>query len=585
MSFRNIYYDKKNNKVHLWHNKGNDRLYKTYDWVPYVYVPVDKKTRVSSIFGDSVVKKKFNNYFEYLNYQKNNEEIFENKVMPEIQFLSEKYYQVSDEELEVPYLKTLSLDIEVHTPEDYHGFPSPKEAECPVVLISLYDLETDKVVVFGEKEYTQTTLEGMDVTYYKYEKEKDLLYNFFEYVHNSGVDVITGWNITANDKMNISGFDFPYLINRSINLFGEENSPHHKLSPINVVRHWESKSGNMNVDIAGVSIIDYMALYKWLSRNNPESYSLEFITNLELGVGKLDYSDYGSLKNLYHQNWNLYTDYNIIDTKKIKELEDKLQYIKQIQGISLVSRCPMKFYDKVTSLIEGLMLTYYRRNEYCAPKFKGGEKEDFLGGHVKQPIQGLHNWVASIDISSSYPTHMVVLNMGIDSYIGKIVSLTEDEITHYTCEKEYPQFTMYNFDTKKTTEFNGEKLKSFNLMLKRGLISISSNGVCFKTSKESVTAYMERHMFEKRKEIKKKMKSSESKEEKSRYNTLQMSYKTLLNSYYGALSVPYFRMFNPHIASAIPACGRHTIKMGEKYVNEILNNPNEELKSVVKELM
>jgi hypothetical protein len=38
------------------------------------------------------------------------------------------------------------------------------------------------------------------------------------------------------------------------------------------------------------------------------------------------------------------------------------------------------------------------------------------------------------------------------------------------------------------------------------------------------------------------------------------------------------------VAEAITSCGRHSIKMGEQYFNEILNNPNEELKKIMDEL-
>jgi hypothetical protein len=46
------------------------------------------------------------------------------------------------------------------------------------------------------------------------------------------------------------------------------------------------------------------------------------------------------------------------------------------------------------------------------------------------------------------------------------------------------------------------------------------------------------------------------------------------------LSVPYSRYFNTHIAEAITSCGRHTIKSGEKFCNDLLNDPTDELLDV-----
>ena len=70
-------------------------------------------------------------------------------------------------------------------------------------------------------------------------------------------DVLTGWNIY--------NFDLPYLINRAKNLFGGQTKIYNGMSPINIVRTWEAKEGGrsqgLNVDIAGVTILDYYDIY------------------------------------------------------------------------------------------------------------------------------------------------------------------------------------------------------------------------------------------------------------------------------------------------------------------------------------
>jgi hypothetical protein len=58
------------------------------------------------------------------------------------------------------------------------------------------------------------------------------------------------------------GFDFPYIINRCKHLFGEKTKLYKKFSPINIVNCYISKNGSFNLNIAGVTIIDYMSLYK-----------------------------------------------------------------------------------------------------------------------------------------------------------------------------------------------------------------------------------------------------------------------------------------------------------------------------------
>jgi len=179
-----------------------------------------------------------------------------------------------------------------------------------------------------------------------------------------------------------------YVVNRIKNLFGSDTNVYKKLSPINVATTREDNDRNVHVDIAGISLIDYLAAYKWYSRSKPESYSLEYICNLELNTGKLEYD--GSLHELYENDFNKMVDYNIIDTKRVKQLEDKLSFIKLIQSLSIITKTPMKYFQTMTSVIEGLMLTYYRRNRLCAPIMKKYDKEDYPAGHQKQPIKGLH---------------------------------------------------------------------------------------------------------------------------------------------------------------------------------------------------
>jgi DNA polymerase elongation subunit (family B) len=42
---------------------------------------------------------------------------------------------------------------------------------------------------------------------------------------------------------------------------------------------------------------------------------------------------------------------------------------------------------------------------------------------------------------------------------------------------------------------------------------------------------------------------------------------------FGITAVPYSRYFNKHMSEAITSCARHTIRQGENFINDILNNP------------
>jgi hypothetical protein len=71
---------------------------------------------------------------------------------------------------------------------------------------------------------------------------------------------------------------------------------------------------------------------------------------------------------------------------------------------------------------------------------------------------------------------------------------------------------------------------------------------------------------------------------KNELNTTQKSYKTVINSAYGVLAVPYSRYFNLPIAEAIPAVGRESIKSGVRYINDLMNHPNQDMLNIFSEI-
>ena len=553
---------------------NGEKLYDKVEWVPYVYVPAgeifNNTDCVKTIDGKAVIRKNFRSYRDYYQFCKDREGIYENRVRPEIQFLAERYHQIPDDELEVPKLLIYTLDIEIAISE---GFPHPDKAEDPIVLISIKDSQNKKTVTFGLKEYT-----GESGIYYRQcNTEKELLDRFLNFMYKRSPDVITGWNVW--------GFDLPYIINRTKRLFGEKSGVYNRLSPVRVVNMWKSKGfDDLNIDIAGVHIIDYMDAYKWYAPVKLESYSLDFVSNHELEKGKLDYSQYKDYKELMEKNWNLFVDYNVIDVKRVDELEDKLGYIKLIQALSLLTKCPMKNYQAMTSLIEGALITHYRRHRMCAPYFTGGHQKTFPAAHVKEPQAGMHEWVIDIDITSSYPSHIITLNMSNETYFGRIVAMPEHQVVDAVRKKQFPQFHM-SIDGQ-VTDFDNDKLAKFNLALQKGLLAIAPCGSIFKTNKLGVIADVEKRIFLKRRDVKAKMKDLKNEaliaegDEKAQLNdratelfALQWAIKILLNAMFGITAVPYSRYFNVNIAEAITSCGRHTIKQGEAFVNELLNNP------------
>jgi DNA polymerase elongation subunit (family B) len=548
--------------IHLWETVNGKKEYTTYDWVPYVFI-LDKQGDIKTIDGRYVRKINFPSYQAYYEYCKDNPHIFENKVKPEIQFLAERYYKIPDDRLEVPQLLTYTIDIEVIKEQ---GFPDAMLAEAPVVTISITDSITKNTITFGDKEY------GGEGEYVYCRSEVELLRKFFDFMYENQPDVISGWNVWQ--------FDLLYLINRSKVLFGEDTNIYKLLSPIRIVKMWKARNEeDMNIDIAGVHILDYMDVYKWYGAKL-EKYSLDFVSNHVLGKGKVDYSDHNDLKELYHKDFNKFVYYNRVDCELVDELEDTLGYIRLIQALSLLTKCSMKFYQAMTHLIEGALLTHYRRSNMCAPYFAGGTQAGFQAAHVKEPQKGMYNWVIDIDITSSYPSHIITLNMSNETYFGRIIDMTEDSVVSCVRRRKFPAFTL--FKPTGMVEFDGIRLEKFNKALEKGLFAIAPCGSVFVTQPKGVIAEVEQNIFAKRKEVKDQMKAvrnqaaeREDPVEKEKLSvrarelfSLQWAIKILLNAVFGITAVPYSRYFNTNIAEAITSCGRWTIRQGEKFVNE-----------------
>jgi DNA polymerase elongation subunit (family B) len=229
----------------------------------------------------------------------------------------------------------------------------------------------------------------------------------------------------------------------------------------------------------------------------------------------------------------------------------------------------------------------------------------------------MHNDVADLDITSSYPTHMIIFNMSVETYWGRIMGFCTNDIqmyksgkgiheplhdgrpiydlnVKYTRAREFPEFQVLKESGFKTV--SGEKLNKFNKLLKVGGLSIAPNGAVFLNKPKGILATVVQQAFNERvkqKGLKSKYKqlsiddpknADKWKEMSQNRHVLQWAIKILINSAYGILAVPYCRMFNPHIAEAVTSSARHTIKQGQVFVNDLLNNPNDEVLGILREV-
>ena len=114
-------------------------------------------------------------------------------------------------------------------------------------------------------------------------------------------------------------------------MFGDEKFVL-KLSPWNRVYKSQIQLGGKYLDevtIEGINALDYLEVYKKFTyTRNRESYRLDHIAHVELGVGKLSFDEYSNLYTLHKRDYQKFIDYNIKDVELVVQMDDKNRFLE-----------------------------------------------------------------------------------------------------------------------------------------------------------------------------------------------------------------------------------------------------------------
>ena len=232
------------------------------------------------------------------------------------QYISENYPE-DEIKFDLNKIKLVTIDIEVAAE---NGFPDVFNVAEELLLITIQDYNTKFITTFGSRPY-KTNPNRKNYRYVDCHSEEGLITTFVDWWQRHTPEVITGWNCEL--------YDIPYLMGRMERIMGEKYAK--RMSPWGIVRRNEIKiAGRDNIayDLAGISVIDYLDLYKKSPATpNQESFRLDHIALMELGQQKLDHSEYDTFREFYTKNWQKFVDYNIVDVELVDRLEDKLKLI------------------------------------------------------------------------------------------------------------------------------------------------------------------------------------------------------------------------------------------------------------------
>tara|TARA_R110002074_G_scaffold326791_2_gene497278 strand:+ start:1410 stop:3890 length:2481 start_codon:yes stop_codon:yes gene_type:complete len=519
--YQAVAYNKNSNTVHVWDDhKGHQKI----KYKPYAY----KK----SSYGDKIaldgqrVEKVYNP-------EQGIDGLYEADINPEMRTLIDMY--TDSDEASIGH-KTLFIDIEVDIST---GFPTPEEAQNPVTSIAIYDQLGDQRCVWildPDGVVNNVNKKGYSVT--SCHDEGALLNKFlFKYLEIQPT-IITGWNIDF--------FDIPYLYNRMKQIIGEKSA--RSLSPINDVIWLKHRN---RYRISGVSCLDYMALYKNFTYSQESSYSLEAISQKELGKGKMKYE--GSLDDLMRNDIQGYIDYNMNDVDLVFEIDEKMKLLDLARSICHKGHVPYEDFLFPTRYLDGAALTYLKRMEIVSPSRppRATGELNLLGAYVKAPNPGRYKWVYDLDLTSLYPSIIMTLNISPETKVTKLSNFDGHKY-------------IKNTGTHYTDEWNGwETSEELRKYLEENKYSIAANGVVYDTQIKGFLPSILDKWFNERVEYKNLRKKFEKEGDHAKaeyFDRMQLVTKILLNSFYGVLGNPSFRFFDPDNAVAITSTGQQLIK-------------------------
>lgn len=506
---------------------------------PRLFVPKSRPGAAvyHNIFGEALEVMEFADVADARDFMKNYDGVSGMRIHGntnwQYQYITENYAGQID--FDMSQIDIRSIDIETETES---GFPNIDTANERILLISVQDYATKDITTYSIRDHAS---------------EKDMLKHFLaDWLHRCP-DVITGWNIGL--------FDVPYLVHRIQRVLGDDAVK--QLSPWRTVKQREIKINDKTLtayDIAGVTQLDYLDLYKKFTYNAQESYKLDYICKIELGVGKLD-NPYGTFKEFYTNDWDRFVEYNRIDVERVSQLEDKMKLIELALTMAYDAKCNFTDVFSAVRIWDCILYNHlWDQNLVVPPRDNSRPDRSIIGAYVKDVKPGQYDWVVSFDATSLYPSIIMQYNMSPETLMTEFNPLAEP-------------IGYSEIMSAKVDRLLARDVKIDHCM--------SANGYYFRRDKKGLFPEIVAKLFQDRQDYKKKMLAAQAKYEEtgdvryqndiSKYNNFQMARKIQLNSLYGAWANYYFRYFDDRIAEGITLTGQYIIRTVGRALDEYLN--------------
>ncbi len=513
------------------------------DFSPTFFTLTNKKSKHTNLQGQYLQPTQFDSIVKAREFRKS----YDNSNSPiygmerfAYQYIANEYPEELDWQKDK--IKIFTIDIETSCEE---GFPDVDNPVEELLCLTVKNQTNKQIITWGTGDF-KTDKE--DVTYVRCNSEKELIKEFMSFWMKNYPDIITGWNCKF--------FDIPYLLGRISRL--TDTKVIRKLSPWGLVEQKEvivRGRPKTVFNIMGIAMLDYIDLYQKFIPTRQESYKLDYIGKVELGVGK-DEMPYETFREWYTKDFQSFVDYNIQDVEIVDGLEDKLKLIELILTMAYEAKVN---YDDVFSQVRvwDVLIYNYLRKEHIVVPEKSEQVKDtkYDGAYVKEPLTGMHDWIVSFDINSLYPHLIMQYNISPEKIVGM-----------------NPEGTSVN--KLLSRKLNLDHLKGQD-------VCMAPNGATFKRDNAGFLPRLLDSMYQDRVVYKKKMMEAKKlhqetgddkyKNEIARCHNIQWAKKIALNSAYGAIGNQYFRYYDVRQATAITSSGQLVIRHIETEVNNYMN--------------
>ena len=509
--------------------------------------------------------------------------IWESDINPVFRCLEENYLGKPS-----PKLQTAFFDIEVDF-DPVRGFSRPEDPFNPITAVSVYLDWLDKLVtmVIPPKSMSWETAEEIAKQYdncFLMEREEDLLKTFLDLIDDA--DILSGWNS--------EGFDIPYMVQRTNRVLSKDDTRRFCLwGQFPKQREFERfGAANLTFDLIGRVHMDYMQLYRKYTYEERHSYSLDAISEYELGESKTQYE--GTLDQLYNKDFPKFIEYNRQDTALLHKLDTKLRFLDLANELAHDNTVLLQTTMGAVAVTEQAIINEAHQLGMVVPNRNRDEQFDTqaAGAYVATPKAGMHDYIGAIDINSLYPSAIRALNMGPETIVGQLRPVMTE---HYIKEKQTAGSSFADAweglfgSLEYAAVMNGEVGTEITIDWANGTSDVlsaadvwrlifdsnkpwilSANGTIFNNERKGVIPGLLERWYAERQDMQAKKKEATTDEDRAFWDKRQLVKKINLNSLYGAILNPGCRFFDKRIGQSTTLTGRTIAKHMDAYINECI---------------